>query len=117
MLALEGMLQALGVEGHGTYALTFDIEGKDVVKQFPVGYISTCTRDTKAYSVKIKSNSNTALFTKCKAVVIIINMHCFELFCQKIARSRVASEDTLQRMVKSQIESDTGLTDAGFPGR
>ncbi|AYB31638.1 hypothetical protein [Chryseolinea soli] len=36
MLSLEGMLQALGVDGKGTYSLTFDEAGQKVKQQFPV---------------------------------------------------------------------------------
>jgi hypothetical protein len=36
MLSLEGMLQALGVEGNGQYSLTFDGKWRKEIMQFPV---------------------------------------------------------------------------------
>jgi hypothetical protein len=57
MLSLEGMLQALEVEGNGTYALTFDLAGEKITKQFPVVMFQPVRGIPKLIPSKIKASS------------------------------------------------------------
>lgn len=57
MLSLEGMLEALEVEGKGTYSLTFDREGKPVTKSFPVVTFQPVRGIPKLIPSKLKTAS------------------------------------------------------------
>jgi hypothetical protein len=57
MLSLEGMLQALEVEGNGTYTLTFEEAGRKVTKQFPVVTFQPVRGIPKLIPSKIKTSA------------------------------------------------------------